>query len=48
VRASEGFEEIFPPGFDHRTSGTLMDGLTVDAVEAAARELWARTRGAPA
>jgi len=27
------------PGFDHRTTGTLMDGLTVDAAEAGARRL---------
>ena len=40
VRTPEGFPEIFPPGFDHRTSETLMDGLTVDAVEAAIAELW--------
>jgi ADP-heptose:LPS heptosyltransferase len=35
------------PGFDHRTTGTLMDTLTVDMAEAAARRLWARI-GAPA
>ncbi len=29
-------------GFDHRTTGTLMDGLTVDAAEAAARDLLRR------
>lgn len=40
VRTPEGFPEIFPPGFDHRTSDTLMDGLTVDAVEAAIADLW--------
>jgi heptosyltransferase-3 len=33
---------MFPPGFDHRTTDTLMDSLSVDAAEAAARELWAR------
>jgi ADP-heptose:LPS heptosyltransferase len=42
VRAALGFDRIFPPGFDHRTSGTLMDSLTVDAVETAARDLWHR------
>ena len=42
VRSPLGFDRIFPPGFDHRASGTLMDSLSVDAVEAAARELWNR------
>lgn len=28
--------------FDHRTTGTLMDTLTVETVEAAARDLWSR------
>lgn len=42
VRAALGFDRIFPAGFDHRASGTLMDSLSVDAVEAAARELWNR------
>jgi hypothetical protein len=31
---------MFGAGFDHRTTGTLMDGLSVDAAEAAANELW--------
>jgi lipopolysaccharide heptosyltransferase III len=31
---------MFGPGFDHRTTDTLMDGLSVDAVEAAAIRLW--------
>jgi hypothetical protein len=31
---------MFPPGFDHRTTGTLMDGLSVDTAETAARQLW--------
>lgn len=35
------------PAFDHRTTGTLMESLTVDRVEAAATELYARSR-APA
>ena len=34
--------------FDHRTTGTLMDGLTVDKAEAAARHLWTRAEGAAA
>lgn len=43
VRASKEFEEIFPPGFDHRNSETLMDSLSVDAVVAAAGDLWRRS-----
>src|SRR6266702_2566401 len=35
---------MFPPGFDHRTTETLMDSLTVDMAETAARHLWARAR----
>jgi heptosyltransferase III len=31
-------------GFDHRTTGTLMGSLTVDAVAAAATALYERTR----
>jgi heptosyltransferase III len=33
-------EAMFGPGFDHRTTDTLMDGLSVDAVEMAVRRLW--------
>jgi ADP-heptose:LPS heptosyltransferase len=40
--------EMFPPGFDHRATGTLMDGLSVEAAEAAARGLWERVAGAAA
>ena len=29
------------PGYNHRTTGSLMDSLTVDMAEAAARKLWA-------
>jgi len=36
-------EKMFPPGFDHRTTGTLMDSLTVDMAETAARLLWSRS-----
>lgn len=36
------------PGYDHRTTGTLMDSLTVDAVEAAVRDLWRRAGATPA
>jgi ADP-heptose:LPS heptosyltransferase len=45
VRTPEAFGEIFPENFDHRNSGTLMGSLSVDAVEQAARSLWARTKG---
>ena len=33
------------PDYDHRTTGSLMDSLTVDAAEAAARALWRRSAG---
>ncbi len=42
------YEKIFPPNFDHKTSDSLMDSLTVDAAETAARKLWARAREAGA
>jgi heptosyltransferase-3 len=40
VRSTDPPEAMFGPGFDHRTTDTLMDGLSVDAAEAAAAELW--------
>jgi heptosyltransferase III len=40
VRTADPPETMFPPGFDHRTTETLMDSLSVDAVEAAVRRLW--------
>lgn len=42
VRTADPPERLFAPGFDHRTTGTLMDGLSVAAAEAAARRLWRR------
>jgi ADP-heptose:LPS heptosyltransferase len=48
VRSEEGPATMFGPGFDHRTTGTLMDGLSVDAVEEAVRRLSARTASAAA
>lgn len=33
------------PGYDHRTTDTLMDSLSVEAVEAAVRRLWASVSG---
>jgi heptosyltransferase III len=41
-------ETMFGPGFDHRTTDTLMDGLSVDAAEAAARRLWGSVASAAA
>ena len=46
VRTKIPFEKIFPKNFDHRTSGSLMDSLTVDMAEAGARNLWMRCREA--
>jgi heptosyltransferase III len=40
VRSADPPEAMFGPGFDHRTTETLMDGLSVDAAEAGARRLW--------
>jgi ADP-heptose:LPS heptosyltransferase len=48
ARADKSFNEIFPPNFDHRATGTLMDSLTVDTVEKAARGLWRRVAEAAA
>jgi heptosyltransferase-3 len=42
VQTTQPRASMFPPGFDHRTTGTLMDSLTVEAAEAAARQLWSR------
>jgi ADP-heptose:LPS heptosyltransferase len=40
VRSADPPEAMFGAGFNHRTTGTLMDGLSVDAAEAAACRLW--------
>jgi heptosyltransferase III len=48
VRSTESPATMFAPGFDHRTTGTLMDGLSVDAAEAAARRLWRSAANAAA
>lgn len=42
VRTSVPFDEIFPEEFDHRTSDSLMDSLTVEAAAEGARALWNR------
>ena len=47
VRTRESYEELTAaPGYDHRTTGTVMDGLSVDSAEAAARALWHRVETA--
>jgi ADP-heptose:LPS heptosyltransferase len=48
VRSAESTATMFGPGFDHRTTGTLMDGLTVDMADAAARRLWTSAASAVA
>jgi heptosyltransferase-3 len=40
--------DLYGPDFDHRTTGTMMDSLTVDAAETAARRLWRSIGGAAA
>ena len=45
VSTTTPYLEIFPENFDHRTSESLMDSLSVDMVYDAAQALWARTRG---
>ena len=42
VRTATAYTELFPAGYDHRTTETLMDSLGVDAVERAAVALWRR------
>ena len=41
-------EALYGPGYDHRTTDTLMDSLSVEMVEAASRQLWRRVAGEPA
>ena len=38
-------ELVGGPGYDHRTTETLMDSLSVDMAEAAAHALWASNSG---
>ncbi len=41
IRTVESFDELInKPNYDHRTTGTLMGGLCVDAVATAAINLW--------
>ena len=43
VRTAESYDTLIgAPGYDHRTTGTLMDGLSVGRAEEAARGLWRR------
>ncbi|MCF8502333.1 MAG: glycosyltransferase family 9 protein, partial [Rhodospirillum sp.] len=48
VRTPQSFQEIMPPGTAPETVAPVMHSLTVDRVEAAARELWSRHRLAEA
>src|SRR5712691_4288912 len=48
VRTAIPPEAMFTAGLDHRTTDTLMDSLTVEMAEAAARQLWRRAASAPA
>jgi ADP-heptose:LPS heptosyltransferase len=42
VQSATPRAELFGPDYDHRTTDTLMDSLSVEAVEAAAIRLWRR------
>lgn len=43
VRTAIRYEELVGgPGYDHRTTETLMDSLTIDMAEEAANDLWRR------
>jgi ADP-heptose:LPS heptosyltransferase len=42
VRSEAAWQALFAKDFDHRTTDTLMDTLSVEAVEAAAKSLWSR------
>src|SRR5216684_371586 len=41
-------EALYGPGYDHRTTDTLMDSLSVEMAEAAAHQLWRRAAGTAA
>lgn len=45
VRTSLTPGDLMGPGFDHLRTGSLMDSLTVESVEKAAAQLYARARG---
>jgi ADP-heptose:LPS heptosyltransferase len=42
VQTATRREELFASDYDHRTTDTLMDSLSVEAVEAATVRLWRR------
>ena len=42
VQTATPRDMLFAPDYDHRTTDTLMDSLSVEAVEAAAARLWQR------
>ncbi|MFZ2004976.1 MAG: glycosyltransferase family 9 protein, partial [Stellaceae bacterium] len=42
VRTEAAWQAQFAEDFDHRTTDTLMDTLSVEAAEAAAKSLWSR------
>ncbi len=48
VCSADPLATMFGPGFDHRTTDSLLDGLSVDAVEAAAHRLWGTVASAAA
>lgn len=49
VRTIETYDELISiPNYDHRTTGSLMNSLTVETVEEAANALWRRTQSAAA
>ncbi len=48
VRTPEPYEALFPPGYDRRTTGSLMTSLAVEPVLAACEGLLAKSDGAAA
>ncbi len=48
ARTADAPETMFGPGFNHLTTQTLMDSLSVDAAETAAHQLWRRVASAAA
>ena len=42
VRSKAARQAVFAKDFDHRTTDTLMDSLSIEAVESSARGLWSR------
>jgi|SRR5579863_2062743 len=45
VRTALPHEALYGPGYDHRTTDTLMASLSVEMAETAARRLWCRAAG---